>query len=92
VESGGQADSIQWPKFPPYRRSVLATSDAQTAERPFIKKAIARKFTFDRGKILPRRVTGNCIQHQRGVTVAIKQARQMAMLPYNSLPTKVTED
>jgi ribosomal protein S18 len=41
-----------------------------------------RKFTSERGKIRARRVTGNCVQHQRDVATAVKNARQMAMLPY----------
>ena len=43
-----------------------------------------RKFTSDRAKILPRRVTGTCARHQRELTVAIKRARQVALLPYVS--------
>ena len=43
-----------------------------------------RKFTSERSKILPRRVSGNCALHQRQLTVAIKRARQMALLPYVS--------
>ncbi len=43
-----------------------------------------RKFTSDRAKILPRRVTGTCAYHQRELTVAIKRARQVALLPYVS--------
>ncbi len=42
------------------------------------------KFTSDRAKILPRRVTGTCAKHQRGLTTAIKRARQIALLPYTS--------
>ncbi|GAB6137168.1 30S ribosomal protein S18 [Halanaerobaculum tunisiense] len=41
-----------------------------------------RKYITDRGKILPRRITGNCAQHQRKVTSAIKRARNMALLPF----------
>lgn len=40
------------------------------------------KYLTERGKILPRRISGNCAGHQREVTVAIKQARQVALLPY----------
>ncbi len=39
-------------------------------------------FTTERGKIIPRRISGNCAKHQRGITTAIKRARQMALLPY----------
>ena len=40
------------------------------------------KFISERGKILPRRVTGSCARHQRELTVAIKRARHLALLPY----------
>jgi len=41
-----------------------------------------RRYISERGKILPRRVSGNCARHQRGLTTAIKRARHMALLPY----------
>ena len=43
---------------------------------------VLRRFMSDRGKIRARRVTGNCAQHQRDVQVAIKTARELALLPY----------
>jgi small subunit ribosomal protein S18 len=43
-----------------------------------------RKFISDRGKIRARRVSGNCRQHQRDVAIAVKNAREMALLPYTS--------
>ncbi|HHV15394.1 MAG TPA: 30S ribosomal protein S18 [Gelria sp.] len=43
-----------------------------------------RRYITERGKILPRRITGNCAHHQRQLTVAIKRARTMALLPYTS--------
>ena len=43
---------------------------------------LLRRFMSDRGKIRARRVTGNCAQHQRDVQVAIKTARELALLPY----------
>ena len=42
-----------------------------------------RKYISERGKIIPRRVTGNCAKHQRLLTEAIKRARYMALLPYS---------
>ena len=42
-----------------------------------------RKFTSERGKLRARRVTGNCVQHQRDVATAVKNAREMALLPYS---------
>lgn len=41
-----------------------------------------RRYITERGKILPRRISGNCAKHQRQVTIAIKRARQIALLPY----------
>ena len=43
-----------------------------------------RKCTSERAKILPRRITGTCAYHQRQLTVAIKRARQIALLPYTT--------
>ena len=43
-----------------------------------------QKFTSERAKILPRRVTGTCAKHQRELTTAIKRARQVALMPYIS--------
>ena len=41
-----------------------------------------KKFINDKGKILPRRTTGACREHQRDITIAVKRARQIAILPY----------
>jgi small subunit ribosomal protein S18 len=45
---------------------------------------LLRKFINERGKISPRRLTGTSSKHQRRLTVAIKRARQMALLPYTN--------
>jgi small subunit ribosomal protein S18 len=45
---------------------------------------LLRKYISDRGKIRARRVTGNCTQHQRAVAKAVKNAREVALLPYTS--------
>jgi small subunit ribosomal protein S18 len=41
-----------------------------------------RKFVSERGKILPRRITGNCAKHQRVLTTAVKRARHVALMAY----------
>ena len=41
-----------------------------------------RRFVTERGKIVPRRINGNCAKHQRQLTVAIKRARTIALLPF----------
>jgi small subunit ribosomal protein S18 len=43
-----------------------------------------RKFVTERGKILPRRISGNCAKHQRALTDAIKRARNIALLPFTT--------
>ncbi|MBQ3391648.1 MAG: 30S ribosomal protein S18 [Clostridia bacterium] len=43
-----------------------------------------RRYLSERGKILPRRITGTCAKHQRQLTVAIKRARHIALLPFVS--------
>jgi small subunit ribosomal protein S18 len=47
-----------------------------------------KHFTSERGKIIPRRITGNCAKHQRELTAAIKRARQIALLPYLASSTQ----
>ena len=41
-----------------------------------------KRYVSERGKILPRRITGNCAKHQRALTVAIKRARHVSLMPY----------
>ncbi|MCX7883484.1 SSU ribosomal protein S18P [Caloramator quimbayensis] len=43
-----------------------------------------KKYITERGKILPRRISGNCAKHQRELTIAIKRARNIALLPYTT--------
>ena len=45
---------------------------------------LLRKYISDRGKIRARRVTGNCVQHQRDIAIAVKNAREVALLPFTS--------
>lgn len=45
---------------------------------------ILRRFTNERGKIIPRRITGNCAMHQRKLTKAIKRARILAVVAFES--------
>jgi len=43
---------------------------------------LLRSFTTERGKIIPRRISGNCAKHQRQITAAIKMARNIALMPF----------
>ncbi|MDI9510181.1 MAG: 30S ribosomal protein S18 [Clostridiales bacterium] len=42
-----------------------------------------KRYVSERGKILPRRITGNCAKHQRALTVAVKRSRHIALMPYS---------
>ena len=46
--------------------------------------ALLRTYISERGKIRARRVTGNCVQHQRDIATAVKNAREVALLPFTS--------
>ena len=72
---------------PPIRKpkkKVCAFCHDRTAYVDYKDTGLLRKYISDRGKIRARRVTGNCTRHQRVVATAIKNAREMALLPYTS--------
>ena len=72
---------------PPPRKPKKKQNPLSAAKITYIDykdTALLRKFISDRGKIRARRVSGNCTQHQRDVATAIKNAREMALLPYTS--------
>ena len=66
------------------RRKVCAFCVDKVDEIDYKDIARLRRFLSERAKILPRRVTGTCAHHQRKLTVAIKKARHLALLPYTS--------
>lgn len=66
------------------RRKVCAFCVDKVETIDYKDIARLRRFMSERGKILPRRVTGTCAKHQRDLTVAIKRARQVALLPYTT--------
>lgn len=66
------------------RRKVCAFCADKVEKIDYKDKDRLQKFTSDRGKILPRRVTGTCAYHQRELTTAIKRARHVAILPYTA--------
>ncbi len=70
------------------RRKVcgFCTEKIRTADYKDITRL--QRYVSERGKILPRRRTGTCARHQRGLTVAIKRARHMALLPYAAAHTR----
>ena len=64
------------------RRKVCRFCADSTMIIDYKDSKLLKHFTSERGKIIPRRITGNCAKHQRELTVAIKRARQIALLPY----------
>lgn len=66
------------------RRKVCTFCVEKTDFIDYKDVAKLRRFTSERAKILPRRITGTCAKHQRELTTAIKRARQIALLPYTS--------
>ena len=67
---------------PRKRRKVCQFCVDKMTHVDYKDTARLRKYLSERGKILPRRTTGTCAQHQRQLTEAIKRARQVALLPY----------
>ena len=66
------------------RRKVCAFCVDKVENIDYKDIARLRRYMSERAKILPRRVTGTCAAHQRALTVAIKRARHLALLPYTS--------
>ena len=64
------------------RKKVCAFCAEKIEYIDYKDSARLRKFISERGKILPRRMTGTCAKHQREVQIAIKRARNVALLPY----------
>jgi len=65
----------------PKRKSCTFCADKVT-EINYKDVGRLRKYISERGKILPRRISGNCAKHQRALTVAVKRARVIAFLPF----------
>jgi small subunit ribosomal protein S18 len=66
-----------------FRRKKVCRFCLDKVEQVDYKDAkVLRNFITDRGKIIPRRISGNCAQHQRQLTIAIKRARNIALLPF----------
>ena len=66
------------------RRKVCSFCVDKVDHIDYQDAAKLRRFTTERGKILPRRISGNCAKHQRQVTIAIKRARNIALLPFTA--------
>jgi len=66
------------------RRKVCQFCQGKITHIDYKDVSTLRRFVTDRGKIVPRRVSGNCAKHQRMLTRAIKRARHVALMPYTA--------
>ncbi len=65
-----------------HRRKKVCVFCGKDNEIDYKDVAKLKRYISERGKILPRRITGTCAKHQRALTVAVKRARHLALLPY----------
>ncbi len=72
------------PKFRKMRKKVCALCANKDLVLDYKNADQLKKFVNEKGKILPRRATGACAKHQRDITLAVKRARHIAILPYSS--------
>lgn len=70
------------PKFRKMRKKVCALCANKDLVLDYKNADQLKKFVNEKGKILPRRATGACAKHQRDITLAVKRARHIAVLPY----------
>jgi small subunit ribosomal protein S18 len=68
--------------FRPRRRKVCFFCTSHIDEIDYKDVRTLNRYVSDRGKILPRRVSGACAKHQRKITSAVKRARAVALMPY----------
>ena len=76
--------SMRRPRGRKPRRKVCAFCVEMVQHIDYKDVGRLRRFTSERGKILPRRMTGTCAKHQRQLSTAIKRARTIALMPYVS--------
>ena len=66
------------------KKKVCAFCSEKAEKIDYKDVAKLRKFVTERGKILPRRISGTCAKHQRQLTIAVKRARNIALLPFTT--------
>ena len=64
------------------RKCILCSKKGSAID--YKDTTLLRTYISERGKIRARRVTGNCVQHQRDIAIAVKNAREVALLPFSS--------
>ena len=66
------------------RKCVFCSKKGKLQNIDYKDTQLLRTYISERGKIRARRVTGNCVQHQRDIAIAVKNAREVALLPFSS--------
>jgi small subunit ribosomal protein S18 len=82
IQGKGQTDTDKKKKRVFHRRKVCRFCADSSLVIDYKDSKSLRYFITERGKIIPRRISGTCAKHQRVLTHAIKQARSIALLPY----------
>ena len=80
--SEDRGDRVRRPRGRKPRRKVCQFCVEKVQHIDYKDVTRLRRFTSERGKILPRRMTGTCAKHQRQLSTAIKRARTIALMPY----------
>jgi small subunit ribosomal protein S18 len=70
------------PDFERRRKKTCRFCENKNQVIDYKDEKLLRKFITDRGKIVPRRISGNCAKHQRRLTIALKRGRHLALLPH----------
>lgn len=83
-ERGGGGSGGEGGAFRRGRRRGCGFCSDETLTIDYKDPQALRYFVTDRGKIVPRRISGNCAKHQRELTLAIKRSRNIALLPFTS--------
>ena len=81
--NNGNKDEDYNPKFRKMRKKVCPLCANKELVLDYKNADQLKKFINDKGKILPRRATGACSKHQRDITIAVKRARHIAVLPFS---------
>ena len=79
---GDRADSPMKRRGGRRRKKVCVFCGDKNGVIDYKDVAKLKRYVSERGKILPIRITGNCAKHQRALTVAIKRARHLSLMPY----------
>jgi small subunit ribosomal protein S18 len=79
---GDKADASKFKRSNVRRKKKVCVFCGEDNVIDYKDAAKLKRYVSERGKILPRRITGTCAKHQRELTVAIKRARHIALLPY----------